>query len=38
VQRGFLIGFMHKHFDFTAYVFDPGASQTTVVMALGLGF
>lgn len=38
VQRGFLIGFMHKRFDFTAYVFDPGASQTTVVMALGLGF
>ena len=38
VQRGFLLGFTHKALDFTAYVFDPGASQTTVVLALGLGF
>jgi hypothetical protein len=38
VQRGLLLGFTHKVLDFTAYVFDPGADQTTVVLALGLSF
>jgi hypothetical protein len=38
VQRGLLVGFTCKRVDFTAYVFDPGASQTTVVLSVGLGF
>jgi hypothetical protein len=38
IQRGILVGFAFKRVNFTAYVFDPGASQSTVVLSVGLGF
>jgi len=38
VQRGFLVGFSHKEWEFTTYVFDPELSHPTVVLELGVGF
>jgi hypothetical protein len=38
IQRGFLVGVSHKHWEFTTYVFNPGASGTTVVLEAGVSF
>lgn len=38
VQRGLLAGVTYKDLDLTAYVFDPGEGQPTVVLGLSLGF
>ena len=37
-QRGFLVGVSHKNWDFTTYVFNPGASGTIVVLEAGVSF
>jgi len=38
VQRGFLVGFSHKKLDFTAYMFNLGWTDPTVVLSLGIRF
>ena len=38
IQRGFLVGFSRKKWEFTTYVFNPGISGTTVVLEVGVGF
>jgi hypothetical protein len=38
IQRGFLVGFSYKKVDFTAYVFNLGWTDPTVVLAVGVGF
>jgi hypothetical protein len=38
IQRGFLVGFSHKKWEFTTYVFNPGISGTTVVLEAGVSF
>ncbi len=38
VQRGFLVGFNYKKLEFTTYVFNPGASGTSVVLEMGASF
>ncbi len=37
-QRGFLVGFSHKHAEFTTYVFNPGWTDATAVLELGWTF
>lgn len=37
-QRGFLVGFSHKRAEFTAYVFNPGWADPTVVLEVGWSF
>ena len=38
IQRGFLVGFSRKKWEFTTYVFDPGIAGTTVVLEVGVSF
>ncbi len=38
IQRGFLVGFSHKHAEFTAYVFNAGWTAPTVVLEVGWSF
>ena len=38
VQRGFLVGVSYRWADFSAYLFNPGQDQPTVVLALGATF
>jgi hypothetical protein len=38
IQRGLLAGVTYKDLDLTAYVFDPGGGQPTVVLGVSLGF
>ena len=38
VQRGLLIGFSHRHVNFTSYIFNAGWTDPTVVLALGFKF
>jgi hypothetical protein len=38
IQRGFLVGFSHKKFEFTTYVFSPGTESATVVLETGVSF
>jgi hypothetical protein len=38
VQRGFLVGVSHKKLEFTAYVFNAGWTDPTVVLELGASF
>lgn len=38
IQRGFLMGFSYKRVDVTAHLFNPDASQPTVVLGVSLGF
>ncbi len=38
VQRGFLVGFTHKKLEFTTYVFNPGFTDTSVVLEVGASF
>src|SRR5271165_4962249 len=38
VQRGFLVGFKHKNLEFTTYVFNPGITDTSVVLEIGASF
>lgn len=38
VQRGILLGFSRKRFDFTTYIFNAGWTDPTVVLSLGLSF
>jgi len=38
IQRGFLAGFAYKKMSFTAYIFNPDASEPTLVLGVGLEF
>jgi hypothetical protein len=38
VQRGFLVGFSHRHWEFTTYVFNPELDAPTVVLEVGVSF
>jgi hypothetical protein len=38
IQRGFLVGFSHKKWELTTYVFEPGTTGTTVVLESGVSF
>jgi hypothetical protein len=38
VQRGFLVGFSHKHAEFTAYIFNAGWIKPTFVLEAGWSF
>ena len=38
IQRGFLVGLAYKNATFTTYVFNPDASQPTVVLGATLSF
>jgi hypothetical protein len=38
IQRGFLVGFSRKKWEFTTYVFDPGTTRTIVVLESGVSF
>jgi hypothetical protein len=38
IQRGFLVGVSYKRASFTTYVFNPDASQPTVVLGASLSF
>jgi len=38
IQRGFLVGFARKKLDFTAYVFNAGWTDPTVVLSIGVEF
>jgi hypothetical protein len=38
VQRGFLVGFSHKKWEFTTYVFNPGLADPTTVLEVGVSF
>jgi len=38
LERGFLAGFSYRQFSVTTYVFNPGASQPSIVMGLGAHF
>jgi hypothetical protein len=37
-QRGFLVGFSHKHAEFTAYVFNPGSTNLSAILEVGWTF
>jgi hypothetical protein len=37
-QRGFLVGLSHKRAEFTAYVFNPGWTDPSVVLEVGWSF
>jgi hypothetical protein len=38
IQRGFLVGFSHKKWEYTTYVFNPGIAGTSVVLEAGVSF
>jgi hypothetical protein len=38
IQRGFLVGFSHKKWEFTTYVFDPGTPGMVVVLEGAVSF
>jgi len=38
LQRGFLVGFNYRHVDFTAYVFNLGWTDPTLVFTVGVSF
>jgi hypothetical protein len=38
IQRGFLVGFSRKKWEFTTYVFNPGTTGTIVVLESGVSF
>jgi hypothetical protein len=38
LERGFFLGFKHKRYEFTTYVFNPGISGTSVVLEVGAEF
>lgn len=38
LQRGFLVGFSHKQWEFTTYVFDPELPNPVVVLEVGVKF
>jgi len=38
IQRGFLVGFSHKHWEITTYVFNPELDEPIVVLELGVSF
>jgi hypothetical protein len=38
IQRGLLIGVSGKTMDFTAYVFNAGWTDPTIVLSLGFNF
>ncbi len=38
VQRGFLVGFSHKKWEFTTYIFNAGWTDPTVVLEVGVSF
>ncbi len=38
VQRGFFVGFTRKKLEFTTYVFNPGFTDTSVVLEVGASF
>jgi hypothetical protein len=38
IQRGFLVGFSRKKWEFTAYAFDPGTRGMVIVLESGVSF
>ena len=38
VQRGFLVGVSHKKWEFTTYVFNPGFTEPSVTLEVGVNF
>jgi hypothetical protein len=38
VQRGFFVGFNHKQWEVTTYVFNPGIADPTLVLEFGIHF
>lgn len=38
IQRGFFVGFSHKKWEVTSYVFNPGVADPTVVLEFGVHF
>jgi hypothetical protein len=38
VQRGFFVGFSHKHFVFTTYIFNLGWADPTTDLELAVSF
>jgi len=38
IQRGFLVGFTYKQWDFTTYLFNPDQDQPSVVLTLAFNF
>ena len=38
IQRGFLVGFSHKHAEFTTYVYNAGFGAPTAVLEVGWSF
>jgi hypothetical protein len=38
IQRGFLVGFSHKEWEFTTYIFNAGWTTPTVVLEVGVSF
>jgi len=38
VQRGFLLGVSHKKWEYTTYVFNPGLTNYSVVLEVGVNF
>ena len=38
VQRGFLVGFSYKQWEFTTYIFNAGFTDPTVVLEFGVSF
>ena len=38
VQRGLLVGVSHKKWEFTTYVFNPGVTEPTVALEVGVNF
>jgi hypothetical protein len=38
IQRGFLVGFSYKKWEYTTYVFNPGIAGTSVVLEAGVSF
>jgi hypothetical protein len=38
IQRGFLVGFSHKKWEMTTYVFEPGSTGAVIVLEGGVSF
>ncbi len=38
LQRGFLVGFSHKKWEFTTYVLNPGIADPTAILEVGVSF
>jgi hypothetical protein len=38
IQRGFLVGFSHRKWEFTTYIFNAGGTDPTAVLEVGVNF